>query len=66
MCSLDGSLNLEFENTKVIAQQTRVQEDLHTFSMQARNQDTMYAIVNLEGITNVTPSSTPKHNTNPH
>ena len=66
MCFLDGYLNLEFENTKIIAKLARMQEDLHTFSVQARSHNTMYVIANLEGITEVTPSGTITHNINPH
>ena len=66
MCSLGGSLNLEFENTKIIAQRARLQEDLHTFSVHVRSHDTMYIIVNLEGITNVGSSGVISYNINPH
>ena len=58
MCSLNGSLNLEFENTKIIVQQARVQEDLQTFSVHVRSHNTMYVIVNLEDITDVTSFGT--------
>ena len=66
MCSLDGSLNLELENTKIIAQRARVQENSYTFSVHVRSYDTMYVIINLEGITDVPPSGAITHNTNPH
>ena len=66
MCSLDGSLNLEFENTEIIAKQARVQEDLHTFSVHVKSHNIMYIILNLEGITNVGSSGVISYNTNPH
>ena len=54
MSSLGESLNLEFKNTKIIAKLARVQEDLHIFFVHIKSHDTMYIIVNLEGITNIT------------
>ena len=66
MCSHDGSLNLKFENTNIIAQGARVQEDSHTFSLNVRSHNIMYVIINLEGITDITPFGTTAHNTHPH
>ena len=66
MCFLGGSLNLKFENIRIIAQRARVQEDSHTFSVHVRSHNIMYIIVNLEGITNITPSGAITHDTNPH
>ena len=42
-----------------------VQEDLHKISVHTKSHNTMYGIVNLEGITNVTPSGVITHDTNP-
>ena len=66
MCSLGGSLNLAFENTKIIAKRAMVQEDLHTFSVYVIRHDTMYVIVNLEGITDVPSLGSITHNINSH
>ena len=43
-----------------------VQEDLHKISMRAKSHNTMYGIVNLEDITDVTLLDVVIHNTNPH
>ena len=66
MCSLGKSLNLKFENKRIVVKRARMQEDLHTFSVHAKSHDIMYIIVNLEGITNVGSSGVISHNTNPH
>ena len=65
MCSLGGSLNLEFDNTKIIAKQARVQEDSHTFSVHVKSHDAMYIIVNLEGITDFGSSGVISYKTDP-
>ena len=66
MCSFGGSLNPAFENTKIIAKRVRIQEDLHTFSVYVIRHDTVYVIVNPEGITDVGSSGVISYNTNPH
>ena len=66
MCSFGGPLNPAFENTKIIAKRAMVQEDLHTYSVHVKSHNTMYVIVNLEGITNVVSSGAITHNPNPH
>ena len=42
-------------NTKIIAQLVRVEEDSHTFFVQVSSHDTIYVIVNLQDLTNITP-----------
>ena len=66
MYSLGRSLNLAFENTKITTKRVMVQEDLYLFSMHAKSHNTMYVIVNLEDITDVTPLGVIPHNINPH
>ena len=66
MCSLGRSLNPAFENTKIIAKRAIVQEDLHTFSVRVKSHNTMYVIVNLEGITDITSAGAITHNTDLH
>ena len=63
---LGESLNLQFENTKIIAKQTREQEDLHTCFVHVRSHNSMYVIINLERITDGTLSGTITHRINPH
>ena len=65
MCSLGGSLNLEFENAKIIAKRARVQEYLHQISVHVKSHNTIYVIVNLEGINDITSSGVIAQNTKP-
>ena len=55
-----------FKNQKTTTKQTMVQEDWHTFSVHAKRHNTMYIIVNLEVITNITYLGFITHNANPH
>ena len=66
MCSFGESLNLKFENIKIIAKRAMMQENLHTFSVHTKSHNVMYVIVILEGTTDVTSSGAITHNKNPH
>ena len=43
-----------------------MQEDLYTFSVHVKSHNTMYVIVNLEGINDIGSSGVISYNTNPH
>ena len=65
MYFISGSLNLKFENPRIIANQSVMQEDLYKISVHVKNHDTMYETVNLEDTNDITLSSVVAHNTHP-